>query len=89
MRAAVLRAVRTPLEVEDAQISQPGPHEALVRTTAASACHSDLRFIEESYPYALPAVLGHVNSYCCREGQYCRPQHRGDDVTYGVVEKRG
>ncbi len=62
MKAAVLREVRTPLQIEDVQISKPGPHEVLIRTAAAGVCHSDLHFIEGSYPYPLPAVLGHESS---------------------------
>ncbi len=59
MKAAVLRAVRQPLSIEDVQIGLPGPHEVLIRTVATGVCHSDLHFIEGSYPYPLPAVLGH------------------------------
>src|SRR6185295_5935341 len=62
MKAAVLRQVRTPLQIEDVQIGKPGPHEVLVRTAAAGVCHSDLHFIEGSYPFPLPAVLGHESA---------------------------
>ena len=34
MKAAVLREVGKPLEIEDVQISKPGPHEVLIRTVA-------------------------------------------------------
>ena len=51
MKAAVLREVRTPLQIEQVQISKPGPHEVLIRTAAAGLCHSDLHFIEGSYPF--------------------------------------
>ena len=36
MKAAVLREVRTPLQIEDVKISKPGPHEVLVRTACFS-----------------------------------------------------
>lgn len=62
MKAAVLREVRTPLQIEEVQISKPGPHEVLIRTVAAGLCHSDLHFIEGSYPHPLPAVLGHESA---------------------------
>ena len=62
MKAAVLRQVRTPLQIEDVQINKPGPHEVLIRTAAAGVCHSDLHFIEGSYPHPLPAVLGHESA---------------------------
>ena len=62
MKAAVLREVGTPLQIEDVQISKPGPREVLIRTAAAGVCHSDLHFIEGLYPYALPVVLGHESA---------------------------
>ena len=62
MKAAVLREINKPLSIEDVQISKPGPREVLVRTAAAGVCHSDLHFQNGSYPYPLPAVLGHESA---------------------------
>ena len=59
MKAAVLREVDRPLEVEEIQIDKPGPREILVRTGATGVCHSDLHFVEGLYAIAMPAVLGH------------------------------
>ena len=59
MKAAVLRAVGQPLQIEEVQIGLPGPREVLIRTVAVGVCHSDLHFIEGSYKHPLPAVLGH------------------------------
>ena len=59
MKAAVLRAVGEPLQVEDVAISKPGPREVLIRAAATGVCHSDLHFVEGHYPTALPTVLGH------------------------------
>ena len=59
MKAAVLIEPGKPLQIEDLQISKPGPHEVLIRTAACGLCHSDLHFIEGSYPHPLPAVPGH------------------------------
>jgi S-(hydroxymethyl)glutathione dehydrogenase/alcohol dehydrogenase len=59
MKAAVLREVGQPLQIEEVSISRPGPHEVLIRTRAAGVCHSDLHFIEGAYKHPLPAVLGH------------------------------
>ena len=62
MKAAVLREVNQPLEIEDVQLGNPGPREVLVRTAAAGVCHSDLHFQNGSYPYFLPTVLGHESA---------------------------
>ncbi|MGB3810427.1 MAG: Zn-dependent alcohol dehydrogenase [Parvibaculum sp.] len=81
MKAAVLRQVRTPLSIEDVQINKPGPHEVLIRTMAAGVCHSDLHFVEGSYPYPLPAVLGHESAGIVEQvGSEVRTVKPGDHV---------
>lgn len=62
MKAAVLREINKPLEIEDIKYGNPAPREVLVRTVAAGVCHSDLHFQNGSYPYPLPAVLGHESA---------------------------
>lgn len=62
MKAAVLREAKKPLVIEDVDISKPGPHEVLIRTVAAGVCHSDLHFVDGTYPYPLPAVIGHESA---------------------------
>ncbi|MCY4655738.1 MAG: alcohol dehydrogenase catalytic domain-containing protein, partial [Gammaproteobacteria bacterium] len=74
MKAAVMREVNAPLEIEDVQISKPGPREVLVRTAAAGICHSDLHFHNGSYPYFLPCILGHESAGVVEQV--------GRDVTY-------
>lgn len=62
MKAAVLREVGKPLEIEDVQIDKPKGHEVLIRTSAVGVCHSDLHFIDGLYPYPLPTVPGHESA---------------------------
>ena len=59
MKAAVLVEAGKPLVIEQVNISNPGPHEVLIRTAACGLCHSDLHFIEGTYPHPLPAIPGH------------------------------
>ena len=59
MRAAVMRANKAPLELEDVGIDEPGPGEVLLRTVASGICHSDLHVIEGDLPVPPPCVLGH------------------------------
>jgi S-(hydroxymethyl)glutathione dehydrogenase / alcohol dehydrogenase len=81
MRAAVLRETNKPLIIEDVDIAKPGPHEVLVRTTAVGVCHSDLHFIEGSYPHPLPAVLGHESAGIVEQvGAEVRTVKPGDHV---------
>ena len=60
VRAAVLRQVGGPLEVEDVQLGAPGPGQVRVRIAAAGVCHSDLSLARGTLKIpALPVVLGH------------------------------
>lgn len=58
-KAALLIAPGKPLEIHDVIIADPAPHEVRIRTAACGLCHSDLHFIDGSYPHALPAIPGH------------------------------
>ena len=62
MRAAVLETVPGELMIDDVTIDTPAPGEVLIRTAAAGLCHSDLHFMENKYPYPVPAVLGHESA---------------------------
>jgi S-(hydroxymethyl)glutathione dehydrogenase / alcohol dehydrogenase len=59
MKAAILNALGSPLEIEQISVSNPGPREVLIRTRACGVCHSDLHFIDGLYPAPLPFVPGH------------------------------
>jgi S-(hydroxymethyl)glutathione dehydrogenase/alcohol dehydrogenase len=59
VKAAVLIEAGKPLQIEQIHIANPGPHEVLIRTAACGLCHSDLHFIEGTYPHPLPAIPGH------------------------------
>ncbi len=59
MKAAVMRAWKTPLTIEDVEIDKPGPREVLVRTKACGVCHSDLHVLDGALPVPPPTVLGH------------------------------
>ena len=74
MKAAVLREHNKPLEIEDVEISKPGPREVLVRPIAAGVCHSDLHFVTGDYPAAFPVILGHESAGVVEDV--------GSDVTY-------
>ena len=59
MKAAVMRANKAPLEIEDVRIDEPGPGEVVLRTVASGICHSDLHVIEGDLPVPPPCILGH------------------------------
>ncbi len=74
MKAAVLREVGQPLEIEDIENSKPNNREVLIRTSATGVCHSDLHFVRGAYPAELPIVLGHESAGVVEQV--------GEDVTY-------
>ncbi len=62
MKAAIFRGPNQPLEIGEVQLSEPGPREVVVRTACAGICHSDLHFVEGTYPMTAPSVLGHESA---------------------------
>jgi S-(hydroxymethyl)glutathione dehydrogenase / alcohol dehydrogenase len=59
MKAAVLRQTNVPLTIEELSIDKPRAREVLIRTAAVGVCHSDLHFVDGTYPFPLPMVPGH------------------------------
>ncbi|MCX4833543.1 Zn-dependent alcohol dehydrogenase [Streptomyces sp. NBC_01016] len=59
VRAAVLPAVGSPLEIADIDLPEPGPGQVRVRLAAAGVCHSDLSLTNGTMRVPVPAVLGH------------------------------
>jgi S-(hydroxymethyl)glutathione dehydrogenase / alcohol dehydrogenase len=60
MRAAILPALNTPLEVaDDITLDEPGPREVKVRIAASGICHSDLSAQNGTLPMPLPCIPGH------------------------------
>ena len=59
VRAAVLPAVGSPLEITGIDLPDPGPGQVRVRLSAAGVCHSDLSLSDGTMRVPVPAVLGH------------------------------
>jgi Zn-dependent alcohol dehydrogenase len=59
MKAAVCRAFKQPLSVEQVHLAEPGPGEVKVRIAACAICHSDILFMQGGWGGELPAVFGH------------------------------
>ncbi|MFF3327132.1 Zn-dependent alcohol dehydrogenase [Streptomyces sp. NPDC002889] len=59
VRAAVLPAVGSPLEITGIELPEPGPGQVRVRLAAAGVCHSDLSLSNGTMRVPVPAVLGH------------------------------
>ncbi|MFF8943857.1 Zn-dependent alcohol dehydrogenase [Streptomyces sp. NPDC014864] len=59
VRAAVLPAIGSPLEITGIELPEPGPGQVRVRLAAAGVCHSDLSLSDGTMRVPVPAVLGH------------------------------
>jgi S-(hydroxymethyl)glutathione dehydrogenase/alcohol dehydrogenase len=90
MKAAVMYGVNQPLVIEDIEIDEPREHEVLVKTSASGVCHSDLHFMEGSYPHPLPAVLGHESAGVVEKvGSAVTKVKAGDRVVVAFVASCG
>ncbi|GAB3605607.1 Zn-dependent alcohol dehydrogenase [Conyzicola nivalis] len=59
MRAALIREVGQPFQVENITIAAPVDREVLVEIRASGLCHSDITVAKNGMGIGLPAVLGH------------------------------
>ena len=59
MKAAILREAKKPLVIEEVTLDEPGPGQVMVKTAASGVCHTDLYFIDGTWPMRTPAILGH------------------------------
>jgi Zn-dependent alcohol dehydrogenase len=59
MKAAVLRQIGAPLQLEDLELDEPKAGEVGVRIEAAGVCHSDLHYMVGDLKAKLPLVVGH------------------------------
>ena len=82
VRAAVLEEFGQPLAVQEIELEEPHPGEALVRLVACGVCHTDLYTASGADPsgYAA-AVLGHEGAGVVeRVGEGVRSVAPGDHV---------
>ena len=59
MKAAVCRAFKAPLAIEEVELAEPRTGEVEVRIAACAICHSDILFMNGAWGGELPAVAGH------------------------------
>jgi S-(hydroxymethyl)glutathione dehydrogenase/alcohol dehydrogenase len=80
-RAAILEAPGQGLTIKEVTYAEPGPHEVLIDTKACGLCHSDLHFIDGTYPHPLPCIPGHEAAGVVRAvGSEVRTVKPGDHV---------
>jgi S-(hydroxymethyl)glutathione dehydrogenase/alcohol dehydrogenase len=82
IRAAVLEEFGAPLEVQELDLDEPRPGEALVRLVACGVCHTDLYTASGADPSGYsPTVLGHEGAGVVeRVGEGVRDVEPGNHV---------
>ena len=60
-KAAVLRAIGAPLQIENIDVAAPREDEVLVRLVGVGVCHTDIA-CRDGFPIPMPIVLGHEGS---------------------------
>ncbi|MEN2787533.1 alcohol dehydrogenase AdhP [Sphingomonas qilianensis] len=83
MKAAVARAFRQPLSIEDVPIPAPGAGEVLVKIEATGVCHTDIHAIDGDWPVppVMPLIPGHEGvGYVAAVGSGVTDLKEGDAV---------
>ncbi len=87
MKAAVLSALNTDLEIrDDVSLSRLGSGDVHVKLVSSGVCHSDLSAQNGTIPTAFPTVLGHEGAGIVLEvGEGVRGVEAGDHVILSFV----
>jgi len=81
MKAAILRAPRTPMTIETVELDGPRADEVRIRVAGSGLCHSDYHIMSGDLGSAFPVVLGHEASGVIEAvGSDVRGLKRGDRV---------
>ena len=61
MKAAVVTDFRSPLQISDVEMPEPGVHDVLVRIESSGLCHTDIHAARGDWPVrpSLPFIPGH------------------------------
>jgi propanol-preferring alcohol dehydrogenase len=83
MKAAVVRAFREPLAIEEVPVPVPGPGQILVKVAASGVCHTDLHAADGDWPVRPnpPFIPGHEGvGYVAAVGAGTSHVREGDRV---------
>jgi NDMA-dependent alcohol dehydrogenase len=88
--AAVLHEMHAPWQIEEVELSDPGPESVLVRMAAAGICHSDEHVVTGDLPVPLPFVGGHEGAGIVESvGERVRSVAPGDHVVMSFIPSCG
>jgi len=86
IKAAVLRAPKSPFSIESVKLDAPRDDEVLVELVATGICHTDVAIVDQIMPLPPPLVLGHEGAGIVREvGKGVTSVAVGDHVVLGFA----
>ncbi|MCM2339731.1 NAD(P)-dependent alcohol dehydrogenase [Rhodoferax sp.] len=84
--AAVVRALKAPMTIEQLELDEIRPNEVRVRMVATGVCHTDAIVRDGVYPAQLPAVLGHEGAGIVEQvGAAVKTINLGDHVVMSAA----
>jgi S-(hydroxymethyl)glutathione dehydrogenase/alcohol dehydrogenase len=90
MRAALIREIGQPFQVEEVHIAAPTGREVLVDVRASGLCHSDITVARSGMGIGLPAVLGHeISGVVAAVGDSVTRIKVGDHVVAAALQPCG
>ncbi len=85
-KAALCRALNTPVVIEPVTVDGPKRGEVMVKLGACGVCHSDLSAITGTIALPLPLVLGHEGAGVVEEaGEGVSGLMKGDHVIFSFI----
>src|SRR5271165_269409 len=79
--AAIVRAPKTQMSIEEIELDPPRLNEILVRLVATGVCHTDLAMRDQAFPVPQPIVLGHEGAgIVVKAGRFASDVAPGDHV---------
>ncbi|WP_393972096.1 alcohol dehydrogenase catalytic domain-containing protein [Oxyplasma meridianum] len=91
METAVLKKINTDLDIEDASIPVPGPHEVIIKQDMTGICYRDILTREGFFPRVkLPIVPGHeIAGHVNETGSEVKGFKKGDYVASLIYQPCG
>ena len=90
MRAALIREIGQPFQVEEVTIAAPVGKEVVVDIRASGLCHSDITVARNGMGIGLPAVLGHeISGVVTAVGPLATRIKVGDHVVAAALQPCG
>lgn len=76
--ALIAPSLNGPLKLQDVQVDDPRPDEALVEIHAVGICHADLACLHGKIPVKFPNIFGHEGKWTIHHSGWMLPRRVSD-----------